>query len=568
MKKVVLRNWLAWFIFALTPVTSAAQQVISKIDTAASGMVVAAHPSAAEVGLEILHQGGNAVDAAVATAFVIGVVEPHASGLGGGGGMLIHLKKKNAFHYIDYYMQTSENADTGYTRASDLYSPRSVCVPGTVAGLITAVKKYGRLPLATVMAPAIRTAREGFVVTEKFYGNMLDKLEVITKFPETQNLFFRDDFPVSVGDTLTNPQLAQLLENIAANGQDVFYTGAFAQRLVADIQRAGGYLTEADFANYKAVERTPARIDYRGYQLYSAPPPQSGTTLLEILNIFENAKYTSGKRFVDDAGLINLFCEAIKRADTDRFYFLGDPAHFDIPVAGLLNESYATKRFTGIEPAKMQYPDSVNIPQGDPWEFNDVTESVNTREMPEDGPHTTHISVVDSDGNAVSLTQTLGLFFGSGFSSQGVVFNSAMNIFYKHPSPNRIGPRRRPLTTISPTMITQNDSLSVIIGTPGGGRIFNVLGQIIVRLLDFKMDAKPAMDAPRFSARINSRYLSLENRFAENVQKQLSGMCYNVRAYNDFDSYFGGVQMIVYDKKLNQFIGVSDPRRDGGAIGF
>ncbi|MCA9735314.1 MAG: gamma-glutamyltransferase [Deferribacteres bacterium] len=568
MKIKHLKHLICWLLLPQTVVLVQAQEAISKIDTAASAMVVAAHPTASQVGVEILRQGGNAVDAAVATAFVVGVVEPHASGLGGGGGMLVYLKNNNEFHYLDYYMQTSENADTAYNRDQDLYSPRSVCIPGTVSGLITAVQKYGRLPLSTVMAPAIRTARQGFVVSEKFYTNILDKLEVISKFPETQKLFFKNDFPVAEGDTLNNLALATLLEKIAENGASYFYKGDFAQHAVKDIQAAGGYITLDDFASYQAIERDPASIDYHNFHLYSAPPPQSGVTLLELLNIFENADVPAQKRFIDDAETVNLFCESIKRADSDRFQFLGDPRHFNIPVSGLLNENYARTRFSGIEPQKRQYPDSMNIPAGDPWSFSQNSDSEIPQNMPEDGPHTTHISVVDSEGNAVSLTQTLGLFFGSGFSSQGVVFNSAMNIFYQYPSPNRIGPRRRPLTTISPTMITRNDSLSVVIGTPGGGQIFNVLGQIIVRLLDFGYSPQAAMDSPRFSARINSRYLSMENRFPVEVKDQLQNMGYHVRTYNDYDNFFGGVQMIVFDRATNQYIGVSDPRRDGGASGY
>ncbi len=560
--------YLYIFVFFASTLLFAQNNQIAKTDTASAAMVVAAHPYAAKIGIDILSQGGNAVDAAVATAFVIGVVEPHASGLGGGGGMLIYLNQNKEFHYLDYYMQTSLNADTAFSKDNDLFSPRSICIPGTPAGLITAVKKYGNLPLKTVIAPAIKIAREGFIITEKFYGSILDKLEIITYFPQTEKLFFKNEFPVSEGDTLLNPQLAFVLENLAEQGLNYFYKGDFAKKAVSEIQAGGGYITQNDFGAYKVMERKPAYINYHGYEILSSPPPQSGATLLEILNIFENASLQNRNKFDEDASTINLLCESIKRADTDRFYFLGDPATTNIPLSGLLSEKYAKKRFDGIEAGKIQYADSKKIPVIDPWHFDKVEKRETIKKLPEDGPHTTHISVVDKEGNAVSLTQTLGLFFGSGFSSQGVIFNSGMSIFYKKPSPNHIGPGRRPLTTISPSMVMDNGKLSIVIGTPGGGRIFNVLAQILIRMIDFNLTPIEAMEAPRFSTRIYSKWLAVENRFPLNILADLEKMGYNLKKYDALDNYFGGVQMIMFDKALKQYIGISDPRRDGGAYGI
>ena len=571
MKKQLIKTLLIILLLCWRPATLvlfAQPLTITRSDTAKHAMVVAAHPEAARIGAEILKKGGNAVDAAVASAFVVGVVEPHASGLGGGGGMLIYLKQGNALHYIDYYMQTSLQADTGYTR-QDLFTPRSICVPGTPAGLLTAHRLYGRLPLKDVIAPAIRIARRGFVVTDKLYTNILDKLDVITLFPKTQELFFRDDFPAAPGDTLRNLQLALVLQQLLEKGEEYFYHGSFAKEAARNIQAGGGYLSEEDFAAYHAIERKPLHIDYKGYTIYSAPPPQSGLTLLEILNIYQQASMDrlAAGGFAANPRMIHLLCSAIKRADVDRFYFLGDPSAFHIPVKALLSQGYAWQRFEDIDTKQVKYKNSTEILVGNPYPFIDADEkdiSLPSR----DGTHTTHISVVDPWGNAVSLTQTIGLFFGSGFSSQGVIFNSGMSVFYKEPSPNRIGPARRPVTTISPSLVFKNGSITAVLGTPGGGRIFNVLAQIIIDLIDLKLSPVQTVNAPRFSIRLHSKALKLENRFPTAVFDSLRNMGYEYKTTNAWDDYFGGVQLIVWDDAIKQFIGVSDKRRDGGAVGF
>jgi len=569
MKMDRLFRILAVILLAVVlPLSSVAAQDFAKQDTAAHAMVVAAHPRAAQVGIRILKHGGNAVDAAVATAFMIGVVEPHASGLGGGGGMLIYLNKDHSFRYLDYYMQTSLHPDTAYSNKKDVYTPRSICIPGTPSGLIRANKLFGRLPLKTVIAPAIEIARKGFVVSQKFYTNILDKLDVISNNPGTKKLIFKDDFPVNVGDTLKNPQLAQALQNLAEKGENYFYRGAFARKAAAEIQADGGYLTEEDFAHYQTKIKKPVKINYRDYQIYSAPPAQSGTTLLEILNIYENAPLEKLKPFTKSATSIHILCEAIKRADADRFYFLGDPDAFSLPVDGMLSEGYARNRYADMDMERIKYTNNRNVPAGDPWAFHKPVPKASRQALPTDGPHTTHISVIDDEGNAVSLTQTLGHFFGSGFSSQGVIFNSAMSVFYKKPSPNRIGPARRPMTTISPTIVIKDGQIATVIGTPGGGRIFNVLAEMIIRLLDFHIPPVQAMNAPRFSIRNYSRKLSMEKRFSEKIMQALQSKGYQIKPYADFTAYFGGVQLIFYDPVLKQYIGVSDPRRDGSALGF
>lgn len=539
-------------------------QEVTKIDTSSKAIIVAAHPEAVKVGLQMLKSGGNAVDAAVATAFMIGVVEPHASGLGGGGGMLIYLKNDSSFHYIDYYMQTSLHPDTNYSR-KDIYTARSICVPGTPAGLLKAHKLFGKLSLQIILKPAINVARNGFVVSEKFYTNILDKLDVIISNPETQKLFFKDDFPFEIGDTITNPELANVLEKLVTDGVDYFYHGEFAEKASKAIQNAGGYLTKEDFENYKPLVKKPVKASYRNYDVFSSPPAQSGTTMLEILNIFENKTITSNYW---NSETIHLFCEASKRADADRYIFLGDPRTVKIPIDGLLSQEYANERYSDIDLSNIKYRDNKEIPAGNPWKYEGNNQSELNNFFDEEGGHTTHISVVDKDGNAVSLTQTIGMFFGSGFTSQGVIFNSAMSIFYKKPSPNYIAPKRRPLTTISPTIVMKNGKLSMVLGTPGGGRIFNVIAEKIIELIDFKISPLDVMLNPRFNVRISSKYLSMEKGFDSDIINKLEKMGYHIKLYGNLDAHFGGVQLIYFNDKIKKFIGVSDPRRDGGVLGI
>ena len=555
-------------IFSFSVLYANENGILPKADTTSHAMVVAAHPTASQVGIDILKKGGNAVDAAVAVAFVIGVVEPYASGLGGGGAMLIYLKKDDSFHYLDYYMQAPQNADTSFSDDEDTRTTQAICIPGTPSGLITAIKRYGRLSLKEVLEPAIKIASKGVEVTDQFFEATLENLENISRNTETANVFLKDGLPFMVGDTIPMPGLLSVLENLALQGEDYFYRGEFAHKASREIQENGGVVTYEDFAAYRALEKVPINSNYKGYTIYSAPPPQAGVTLLEILNILENVPQNRWNRFTQSSYSIHLTCEAIKRADTDRFSFMGDPRFFEVPVTGLLNENYALTRYQDIDTAKVKYKKNREIPAGDPFGFMENTQPVNTDKIPEDGPHTTHISVMDTDGNAVSLTQTIGLFFGSGFSVDGVVFNSSMSVFYKKPSPNNIQPFKRPASTICPTIIQKDGKLVAILGTPGGGRIFNTMAEVIIRLTDFQLSPIEAIDAPRFNVRISSSKLSLEGRFSPEIIKELEEKGYDIRVSDQYENYYGGVQLIYYDESLHSFIGVSDPRRGGAVSGY
>lgn len=556
--------WLIWLNIC------ASQEIqFSKIDTASSAMVVAAHSGAVDVGIDILKKGGNAVDAAAAMAFVIGAVEPHASGLGGGGGMLIYLKKENTFKYLDYYVQSPLNPDYDYSRKEGVATVRSICIPGTPSGLITSVKKYGNFSLEQVMYPAIETVKNGVIINDDLAEAILDKLETIMTFPETQNIFFNKyGLPLTAGDTLFNESLLNVMMNLKNLGSEYFYNGDFSQVASNSIAELGGTITTSDFSNYNTLIKKPVIQTFRDYTIISAPPPQSGITLLEILNIIENFPQTNWKLFEKSPTAIHMLIEAILRADVDRFNYLGDPKFFNVPVIGLLDKNYARSRFSDININKVKYQNHYDIPKGNPIKFQNDQKKINSEKHSE-SPHTTHISVIDTEGNIVSLTQTLGLFFGSGFSSNGVLFNSAMTNFYNNEdSPNKLEPGKRPTSTICPTIIMNEGKVVAILGTPGGINIFNTMAEVIIRLLDFGQSPVEAVDAPRFSPRVSREKVNFEGRFSQDLASELEKMGHNIRRTEDYNQYLGGVQLIYFDKKLQKYIGVSDPRRAGAAKGL
>ncbi len=540
---------------------------VSTIDTAKHAMVVSARAEAVDAGLEMLKLGGNAVDAAAAAAFVIGVVEPYASGLGGGGGMLVYLKEDNRFHYLDYYVQAPGIIDTSFSSNRDRETVRSICIPGTPAGLVTAVQKFGRLELTRVLQPAIRIARKGFPVNETFFEAVLEKLELILKYESTTKSYLQESLPIMAGDTMRLPQLAAVLEGITEEGSDYFYRSQFTEQVVAEIAERGGNISVADFNNYQVLTGAPVSTDYRGFQIVSAAPPQSGITLLEILKMAEQIPSEGWKEFRENSDDVILLTEIIKRADADRYAFLADPRFSPVPLGGLLNPEYIRERFMEIDPAHPATEKDSGIHAGNPWDYQDPLPENEAGTREPDAPHTTHISVIDEAGNMVSLTQTLGFFFGSGFSKDGVIFNSGMTNFSRR-GINRAEPGKRPRSTICPTIILKDLKPVAVLGTPGGGTIFNTMAQIIIRLIDLDNSPVEAVYAPRFSTRVTASNLTLEDRFSEKVVTELKNTGYEIKLTDPFEVYLGGVQLIWFDKGLGEFIGVSDPRRGGLAGGY
>jgi gamma-glutamyltranspeptidase/glutathione hydrolase len=537
-----------------------------------SGMVATAHPLATEAAIEILKSGGNAVDAAVAAAFAIGVVEPDGSGIGGGGGMVIYLNDRKESYYINYYARASEHGSrAGYSGKKDIPTAKSICVPGTVAGLTLAQDKFGVLSLEEVLAPAIRYASEGFNIDPVLSILILDNIETIMTDEETMNIFCVDGFPRMEGDRIIQEELAKTLTIIAREGREGFYEGELAVSMVNGIKERGGVLTMNDFTSYEAEITCPLKGIYRGYNILSANVPQSGVCLIEALNILENFDFQNVPHFSESAKVLHLIAEVERYVFADRTAYLGDPQMNNIPVEGLISKEYAKERFLKINQEKLVPAEYGDVEKGNPYPFdNESSENaVEETELMVDG-HTTHLSVVDKDGNCVSLSQTLGTFFGSGQTINGVLFNSVMSNFsYNNKnSPNLFKDGKQSRSSIMPTIILKDGKPFLVTGSPGAARIITTMIEVVMNIIDYKMDVNNANLAPRFFVRDYTDYLYMEAGIRPEVRTELEQMGHKIRLYEDIDLFFGGVQMILIDPEDGKYYGSADKRREGLATGY
>ena len=514
---------------------------------AANGMVASAHTLASQAGVAMLKAGGNAVDAAVAAAFAIGVAEPNATGIGGEGMMVIYLAAKKTAVAIDY--RSAAPADISFPGGIPATGHAAVAVPGTVAGLTLALQKYGTLPLARVLEPAIRIAEGGFTVSATLAPIIVDNFEEIAKNEALSSVLCPGGLPLEAGATLKNPELGVSLRKIARLGGDVFYHGDIAKAIAAEMASHGGHITSDDLANYRAIERIPVRGSYRGHDLISAPPPVGGMTLVEILQILEN--FDVAKNPPLSPANVHVMAEAMKRGFADYSAFLADPGFTEVPMAGLLSKPYAKARAAEIDPAKL----SPRVTAGEPAKFG--------------SPSTTSLSTVDRRGNMVALTQTLSDFFGAKVSiaGTGIILNNEMKNFSSR-GVNAIAPGKRMRTTISPTIMLKAGRPFATLGTPGAARIISTMTLIVSNLVDFKMGIQEAIEAPRFYARDTDTELSVESRIPAETREALSKMGYNVKPLGEFDLFFGGAQGIVIDARTGRRVGGADPRRDGAVIGY
>ncbi len=553
--KRVRRSWglnrltlslIGFVVFALVIAAplSAADTLKAEV-TARNGMVASAQPLASAAGLEILMAGGNAVDAAVASAFALGVVEPNATGLGGEGMMVIYLADKKITVAIDYRSMAplTDMSKIKFGKEGHV----AVAVPGVVAGLCDALQKYGTMSLAEVMAPAIRYARNGFIVSETLAQTISDKFDPISKNDALLKIVAPEGLPLQTGDIIRNTDLAATLEKIAAGGPDVFYKGEIADAIAADMAKNGGYIGKADLAAYRAIEREPVRGTYRGYEIVSAPPPVGGLSVIEMLNMLENFDLAS------EAPLsprnVHIMAEVMKRGFADNSAYVGDPAFTKVPVEGLLDKAYAKARAQEIDLTKM----SPSVKAGTPYEH----------------PSTTHLSVVDRSGNMVALTQTISGFWGACVvvPGTGIVLNNEMQNWSRS-GPNSYAPGKRMRTTIAPTIIAKDGVPFVTMGTPGAGRIISTMVILAVNLLDYHMGVQEAIESPRFYARDTEKVLSIEARMPKETQDWLMSIGYKLKVYPDYDLFFGGAQAIVVDPATGTMYGGADPRRDGAVFGF
>jgi gamma-glutamyltranspeptidase/glutathione hydrolase len=543
-------------------------------------MVVTVQELASQAGVDILRQGGNAVDSAVAVGFALAVVHPQAGNIGGGGFMLVRLAD-GAAHFIDY----REKAPAKATR--DMYLDpqgniipgastigyKAIGVPGSVAGMVYAEKKYGKLKLAQVMAPAIRLAREGFPLSWAEADEMRDP--VLGRFPASRHVFQRDGNYYQAGEVFRQPELAATLEKIAAHPDD-FYHGEMARQIAAAVEQGGGLITAQDLANYQVKERRPLHGTYRGYEILSAPPPSSGgIALVETLNILEG--YDLHALGSHSAESIHLTVEAFRRAFFDRAEFLGDPDFANIPVAQLVDKKYGEAWRTSLDPHHAS--DSRQLKR--PAEFTELERYAAQHPQPiavREPQHTTHYSVVDAEGNAVSVTTTLNDSFGSRVTVPGLGFllNDEMDDFTSKPgapnlygliqSPNNaIGPEKRPLSAMTPTIVLKGGKLFLVLGSPGGPAIITTVANILMGVVDYGMNIQEAVDAPRFHHQWMPDTVYLEKGFSPDTLKLLQGMGHKA----EVEGYWSDGECIEVDPLSGERLGATDERNvSGKAIGY
>lgn len=549
-------------------------------------IVVSVHELASKVGVEIMQAGGNAVDAAVATGFALAVVHPPAGNIGGGGFMLIRMADGKT-HFLDY----REKAPAAATR--DLYLDaqgnvipgaseigyKAIGVPGSVAGMVYAERKWGKLTLKQVMAPAIKLAREGYALNWDEARDLHD--QYLTKFPESRRVFQRNGDYYKQGEIFRQPDLAHTLERIAEKPDD-FYHGALALELAAAMQKGGGLITADDLAHYEVKEREPVRGNYRGYELISAPPPSSGgTVLIESLNILEG--YDLAKLGDRSAQSIHFTIEAFRRAFFDRAEFMGDPDFSKLPVAQLIDKRYAAAWRDTIDPAHASASKELQRPAV----FNELEQYASTHSPAMAGHesnHTTHYSVVDAEGDAVAVTTTINDWFGSRVTADGLGFllNDEMDDFSSKPGvpnadgliqgmANAIGPGKRPLSSMTPTIVVHDGKTVMVLGSPGSSKIITTVANVLMGVVDYGMNIQEAVNAPRFHNQWLPDVVNVEKWFSPDTLGELRQMGYKLQTglwANDTYGYWSDAECIAVDEETGDRLGASDVRNGGKAVGY
>jgi gamma-glutamyltranspeptidase / glutathione hydrolase len=552
------------------------------------GIVVSVHELASRAGVEIMQAGGNAVDAAVATGFALAVVHPAAGNLGGGGFMLIRMADGKT-HFLDYrekapaaatrdmYLDAQGNVIEG---ASEI-GYKSIGVPGSVAGMVYAEQKYGKLTLQQVMAPAIRLAREGYPLSWR-EARDFQRDKYLSKFPESRRIFQRDGNYFQPGEVFRQPDLARTLERIAAKPDD-FYHGALAQELAAAMQKGGGLISADDLAHYEVKEREAVRGTYRGYEIISSPPPSSGgTVLIESLNILEG--YDLAKMGDRSAESIHFTTEAFRRAFFDRAEFMGDPDFSKIPVAQLIDKKYGAAWRESIQADHASSSKELKRPAI----FSELEQYAAAHPQPSgnhESPNTTHYSVVDADGNAVAVTTTLNGWFGARVTADGLGFllNDEMDDFSTKPgvpnsdgliqgAANAIGPGKRPLSSMTPTIVVHDGKPFLVLGSPGSSKIITTVANVLMGVIDYGMNIQEAVDAPRFHHQWMPDVLNVEQWFSPDTVQALQKMGYNVQIglrYGEFVvPYWSDAECIAIDPQNGERLGASDYRSNGKAVGY
>ena len=558
------------------PATNASQLAANRYDSSndifhpvygKNGMVASEQGLATQVGLDILKQGGNAIDAAVAVGFALAVVLPNAGNIGGGGFMVLHDDKTGKDVAIDFreiapakasrdmYLDNQGNVIDG----KSLFTHDASGVPGTVAGMEYALKKWGTMPLSKVLEPAIKLADKGFIVSDVLAQTLKEEKSTLGKWSSSKAIFFKNGEPLKSGDLLVQKDLAKSLRLIAKQGAKAFYQGEIATKIAKEMQSHGGTMTLEDLKAYKVVERQPIIGDYRGYKVVTMPPPSSGGVhLIEILNMLEH--YPIKEDGVNSAKNIHHMAESMKLAYADRSEYLGDPDFVKIPVTGLTSKAYANELVKTIDDNKARL--SSNIKPGKP--------------QPYESDQTTHFSVMDKAGNAVAVTYTLNLNFGSGIvvEGTGILLNNEMDDFSVKPGvPNAFGlvggaanaieAKKRPLSSMTPTIVMKNNKPWLVTGSPGGARIITTVLQSVVNTIDHEMNPAEAIITPR----VHHQWLPDELRVEEGISPDTIKLLQDKGHKVVTKAPMGRIQIIQADD--SGFYGYSDPRNpDGKTLGF
>ena len=551
----------------------------------AKAMVTTDEELGSKAGAEILKRGGNAVDAAVAVGFALAVVEPAAGNIGGGGFMLVRLANGKA-SFLDYREVAPGAAtrnmyikpDGKLDEELSVIGYKSVAVPGTVAGLELALKTYGRLKLAQVMEPAIRLAENGFTVSDKLARELQEEKKGLERFPASRHIFLNDGKMLKAGDTLKQPELAATLKRIAKTGAQDFYGGETARMIVADMRNSGGLITLQDLAGYKPRVREVLRAKYESggheWEVVTSPPPSSGgVAIIEALNMLKDVPLKSW----DDVESVHMVAETMRRVFADRAAYLADPDYSDVPVAGLTATCYAKELAETIDAQKASSSKEVRAGKPHACGAAAAGEAPATLVSLGEGPHTTHFSVVDAEGNAVASTYTLNDSYGSHVTSTaGFLLNDEMDDFTTQPGvpnalfgliqsdANAIAPGHRPLSSMTPTILLRDGKLSFVTGSPGGPTIISVTLLSVINWMRLGMDAQAAINAPRFHHQWLPDQIYMEEGFPEDTQKALEARGFTVKRRG----HIGLVNAIGIDAKTGERMGAADPRDNGSAIGY
>ncbi|MBY4675601.1 gamma-glutamyltransferase [Marinobacterium arenosum] len=552
-------------IISAAPMTQAAQAILegerSHPVEARQGMVATSHHLATDVALDVLKNGGNAIDAAVTAGFALAVTQPRSGNIGGGGFMLVSREQQDEVVAIDYrekapkaaYEKMFQDDEGNVVQQRSRFSHLSAGVPGTVAGLALALEKYGTISLQQALAPAIKLAEEGFIVPPRFTKGLEAKKEMLQKWPSSKATFYKaDGSAYQPGERFKQPDLAATLKRISEQGVKGFYEGKTAQLIADDMKKNGGLITLQDLKDYRPQIRTPVQGNYRGYDIYSmAPPSSGGTHVVQILNTLEG--YPIGEYGHNSAKSIHLMAEAMKHAYADRSKYLGDPDFVAVPVNGLTDKKYAEQIRSKIDPAKAT--PSVEIRPGDPTGY--------------ESNETTHFSIVDKYGNAVSNTYTINFSYGSGIVVPGAGFllNNEMDDFSAKPGvpnaygliggvANKVEPEKRMLSSMSPTIVKKDGKNFMVTGSPGGSRIITTTLQVVMNVIDHGLNIQSAVSAPRIHHQWLPDEIRIEQGVSPDTVSLLEGMGHKVSRKPSM----GAIQSILVGED-GVFYGAADPRR-------